>query len=135
MPPSSAPHPVDVHVGARLRVARRSLGLTQAALGQAIGVSVQQIQKYETGANRLSASALFRLCGFLGRPVLWFYDGLEATGRDPGPGPDLTAALMASDEGVQMAMAMAQLSPAVRRKVLALVRAVLPDETNTGARL
>lgn len=125
---SSVPHLVDVHVGGRLRLARMTRGHTQADLGAAIGVSAQQIQKYETGANRISASALFRLCGFLGRPVAWVYEGLEATGPAPVAGPDVFHALLASREGVQLARSMARLSPAMRRKVLAVVRAFLPDE-------
>jgi transcriptional regulator with XRE-family HTH domain len=122
-----APHPVDVHVGARLRLARRARRRTQAELGQAIGVSAQQIQKYERGTNRISASTLFRFCGFLGRPVAWFYGGLEpASLASPGK-PDALTILMASGEGARLALAMARLSPAMRRKVLAVVRAFLPD--------
>lgn len=128
MPPPTAPHPVDVHVGRRLHLARTAQGRSQADLGRVIGVSAQQIQKYETGANRMSASALFRLCGFLGRPVAWLYDGLEATGPAPAAGPDVFHALLSSREGVQLARSMARLSPPIRRKVLALVRAFLPDE-------
>ncbi|CAN7481216.1 helix-turn-helix domain-containing protein [Caulobacter sp. LjRoot300] len=127
MKSSPAPHPVDVHVGARLRLARTARQRSQEALGQAIGVSAQQIQKYERGTNRMSASTLFRFCGSLGRPLAWFFEGLEPTGPAPSGGPDAFAILMASGEGVQMALAMARLSPAMRRKVLAVVRAVLPD--------
>lgn len=76
----------------------------------------------------MSASALFRLCGFLGRPVAWFYEGLEPTGPAPAAGPDVFHALLSSREGVQLARSMARLSPAMRRKVLAVVRAFLPDE-------
>lgn len=125
--PFPLPHPVDVHVGARLRLARKARQRTQGELGHAIGVSAQQIQKYERGTNRLSASTLFRLCGFLGRPVAWFYEGLEPTGSASAGGPDAITALMASSEGARLAMAMARLSPAMRRKVLAVVRAFLPD--------
>ncbi len=122
-----APHPVDVHVGARLRLARKARQRTQGELGDAIGVSAQQIQKYERGTNRISASTLFRFCGFLGRPVAWFYDGLEPTiSTSPGE-PDAFTTLMASSEGARLALAMARLSPALRRKVLAVVRAFLPD--------
>ena len=126
MTSSPAPHPVDVHVGARLRLARTARERTQDDLGQAIGVSAQQIQKYERGTNRISASTLFRFCGFLGRPIAWFFEGLEPTGP-ASDGPDAFAVLMASAEGAQMALAMARLSPAMRRKVLAVVRAFLPD--------
>lgn len=127
MKPSIPPHPVDIHVGARLRLARTTRGHAQDTLGRAVGVSAQQIQKYECGTNRMSASTLFRLCGFLDRPVTWFFEGLAATGREPAE-PDLLRALMSSREGAQMALCLARLSPALRRKVLAVVRAFLPDE-------
>jgi len=124
---SPAPHPVDVHVGARLRLARTARQRSQADLGAAVGVSAQQIQKYESGANRISASTLFRFCGFLGRPVAWFFEGLEPTGPAFVGGPDGLTTLLASGEGARMALAMARLSPVLRRKVLAVVRAILPD--------
>lgn len=125
--PAPVPHPVDIHVGRRLRLARLARGHAQQTLGEAIGVSAQQVQKYECGLNRLSASALFRFSGFLERPVAWFFEGLEATGPDPGR-PDAVSALMASREGAQMALSMARLSPALRRKVLAVVKAFLSDD-------
>jgi len=125
--PFPFPHPVDVHVGARLRLARQARQRTQGDLGRALGVSAQQIQKYERGTNRLSASTLFRLCGFLGRPVVWFYEGLEPSGSASNAEADAITALMASSEGARLALAMARLSPALRRKVLAVVRAFLPD--------
>lgn len=130
MKPSPAPHAVDVHVGGRLRLARTLRGCSQETLGQAIGVSAQQVQKYESGANRISASALFRLCGFLGRPVGWLFEGLDPTAPEHGGPADLVAALMSSREGAQLAMAMARLSPVMRRKVLAVVKAFLPGEPN-----
>jgi transcriptional regulator with XRE-family HTH domain len=130
--PSPAPHPVDVHVGARLRLARTARGRSQEALGQAVGVSAQQIQKYERGTNRISASVLFRLCGFLDRPVAWVFEGLESTGPEPGA-PDVLCQLLASPEGAQLALGMARLSPPLRRKMLAVVRALVPDETDLVA--
>ncbi len=130
---SPVPHPVDVHVGARLRLARTACERTQGELGQAIGVSAQQIQKYERGTNRISASTLFRFCGFLGRPVAWFFEGLEPSGSASDGGPDAVTALMASGEGARMAHAMARLSPAMRRKVLAVVRAFLPGPPSGDA--
>lgn len=126
MKPVLVPHPVDVHVGRRLRLARVARGLSQADLGAAGGVSAQQIQKYESGANRMSASTLFRLCGFLERPVAWAFEGLDATEPD-APLPDPFLALMSSAEGVEMARHMARLAPAMRRKVLAVIAAFLPD--------
>ncbi len=72
------PHPVDVHVGARLRVRRTLLGMNQTTLGEAIGISYQQMQKYERGANRISASRLFDLSRVLEVPIQHFFDDMPA---------------------------------------------------------
>lgn len=69
------PHPVDVHVGERIRIRRNLVGLSQTELGVCIGVSFQQMQKYETGANRISASRLWELSRVLDAPIVWFFDG------------------------------------------------------------
>ncbi len=70
------PSPVDVHVGARLRVRRTLLGMTQTSLGEAIGLTFQQLQKYETGTNRVSASRLFDLSRVLDVPIAHFFDDM-----------------------------------------------------------
>ncbi len=68
--------PIDVHVGARLRQRRTLLGMTQTNLGDALGVTFQQVQKYERGTNRISASRLFALSGVLDVPVEYFFDDM-----------------------------------------------------------
>lgn len=70
-------HPVDLHVGKRLRESRTAHGVTQAELGADLGISAQQVQKYENGSNRISASKLFEIAGRLGTGVDWFFDGLD----------------------------------------------------------
>ena len=70
------PSPVDVHVGARLRVRRTLLGMTQTSLGEAIGLTFQQLQKYENGTNRVSASRLFDLSRVLDVPIAHFFDDM-----------------------------------------------------------
>jgi len=72
------PDPVDVYVGARLRIRRNLAGLSQEQLGKASGLTFQQIQKYERGINRIGASRLFRLSRFLGVPVSYFFEGMDA---------------------------------------------------------
>ncbi len=72
------PSPVDVHVGARLRVRRTLLGMSQTTLGEAIGLTFQQVQKYENGTNRISASRLFALSGVLDVTVEYFFDDMPA---------------------------------------------------------
>jgi transcriptional regulator with XRE-family HTH domain len=68
------PNPIDVHVGSRLRLRRNMLGLSQEKLGEAIGLTFQQVQKYERGANRIGASRLLELSRVLDVPVAFFYD-------------------------------------------------------------
>lgn len=75
-------HPIDLHVGQRLRQRRCVLGLTQQRLAEAVGIKFQQIQKYESGANRVSASRLWALAEALGVPVSHFFEGLSAEDRD-----------------------------------------------------
>lgn len=70
------PNPIDVHVGARLRLRRMLLGLSQDKLGEAIGLTFQQVQKYERGANRIGASRLYDLSQILDVPVAFFYDDM-----------------------------------------------------------
>lgn len=69
-------HPVDVHVGARLRLRRILLGLSQEKLGEALGLSFQQVQKYERGSNRVSASRLWQIAKVLEVPVSFFFDDM-----------------------------------------------------------
>lgn len=76
--PSETVHPVDLHVGKRLRESRTACGVTQAELGADLGISAQQVQKYENGSNRISASKLFEIAGRLGTGIDWFFEGLEA---------------------------------------------------------
>ena len=80
------PHPVDRHVGRRVQEQRLSQGFSQTALGNAVGVSFQQMQKYETGSNRISSSKLFEIAKFMDCPITYFFeglDGVEADGEAP----------------------------------------------------
>ncbi|MFC3693083.1 helix-turn-helix domain-containing protein [Chenggangzhangella methanolivorans] len=72
-PSSLAPDPIDVRVGARIRLGRRLAGFSQTKLGEAVGVSFQQMQKYEKGVNRVAASRMEKIAAALGRPIAWFY--------------------------------------------------------------
>ncbi len=75
-PPESRPSPVDVHVGARIRLRRTLLGMSQERLGDALGLTFQQVQKYERGVNRVGASRLFDLSRILDVPISFFYDNM-----------------------------------------------------------
>jgi len=74
--PPGTPNPVDIHVGSRVRLRRTLLGLSQDKLGQALGLTFQQVQKYERGANRVGASRLFELSRILDVPVSFFFDDM-----------------------------------------------------------
>ncbi len=71
------PDPIDVHVGTRVRVRRTLLGMNQTQLGEALGLTFQQVQKYENGKNRISASRLFQISRILEVPVAYFFEGLD----------------------------------------------------------
>lgn len=78
----SKPDPIDVHVGSRVRMRRTLLGMSQEKLGNALGLTFQQIQKYERGANRIGSSRLFKLSQILEVPVNYFFDDMpDATGK------------------------------------------------------
>ena len=77
------PDPVDVHVGKRFRERRLSLGMSQTALGDYLGLTFQQIQKYERGANRISASKLWAVSNLFEVPIEWFFEGLGEAGKGP----------------------------------------------------
>lgn len=79
-------HPVDVHVGKRIRHRRWLVGMTQQQLAAAVGIKFQQIQKYETGANRVSASRLWDIAAALDVQVSFFFDGIEERERTDGAG-------------------------------------------------
>lgn len=71
------PHPTDVHVGRRVRAARMAKGMSQTGLGKALGLSFQQIQKYENGSNRIGSSRLWDISNLLDTPIDFFFEGLE----------------------------------------------------------
>ena len=129
---SSSPHPIDVHVGARIRLRRRLLGMSQSKLARLLGVSFQQIQKYEKGHNRIGSSSLFRLACLLAVPVEFFFADLPMELRgQPGTGtPDaapelLDAAVLDRRETLELVRAFHRISDArVRLKLLHLVKAM-----------
>jgi transcriptional regulator with XRE-family HTH domain len=71
------PEPVDVHVGSRVRFRRKLLGMSQSKLGEALGLTFQQIQKYESGANRIGSSRLYQLSQILGTSIAYFFDEMD----------------------------------------------------------
>jgi transcriptional regulator with XRE-family HTH domain len=78
--PKAKVSPIDKQLGAKLRMLREKAGISQPVLGNAIGISFQQIQKYEGGTNRISASKLYEIAGFLDIPITYFFDDLPQRG-------------------------------------------------------
>lgn len=77
-----APHPIDIHVGGRVKQQRRMRGMSQTDLAEALSLSFQQVQKYEHATNRISASKLYEIATILDVPVSWFFRGLPAKAAD-----------------------------------------------------
>jgi transcriptional regulator with XRE-family HTH domain len=121
------PHPVDRHVGLRIRMRRKELGISQEKLAEALGLTFQQVQKYERAANRVSASKLFEIARALNASVAYFYEGLVVSEElEPRAAPNLEAhAFLLTPEGSELASLFPKLGRSrVRRKVLELVRAI-----------
>lgn len=119
---------VDIHVGSRVRLRRKLLKMTQEGLGERLGITFQQVQKYERGANRIGASRLFDLARVLDVPVTYFFEGIgtpEAEQAEVHDETSATLALIQSPDGVELARAFAQIkAPKVRRRVIELMRSM-----------
>jgi len=132
------PNPIDIHVGQRLRLRRTLLGLSQEKLGEAIGITFQQLQKYERGANRISASRLFNLSQVLGVQVSYFFEDLPPPAEMhvviEGDTPEAhEVEAMARRETLELVRAYYRITdPAVRRRTFELLKA-LGGETPVDA--
>lgn len=128
---------IDVLVGQRIRALRCAQGMSQADLGQKVGVRFQQIQKYESGANRVSASRLLALAQTLSVPVSHFFEGLEAgpeAETDEASGASL-ASLLADEQFMALAQDFLKLSQRQREAVLGLVRSMSGGQDINSSRL
>jgi len=125
-PSGAVIHPVDRHVGQMLRARRRALQLSQSAVAARLGISFQQLQKYERGTNRVSASTLHALSLALDLPVARFFEGLpEPDSPNDGRARDLVAEMVAAPEGPALAEAFLGLPPGpIRYRLAALARAI-----------
>ncbi|HEY0053258.1 MAG TPA: helix-turn-helix transcriptional regulator [Caulobacteraceae bacterium] len=126
------PNPVDRHVGQRVRVLRKIQGISQERLADALGLTFQQVQKYEKGSNRISASKLWDISRFLNKPIAYFFEEIEvgetATGMAEPEQANFRYDFLATTEGIELAQAFPKLKPKQRRKLLELVRAMAGDE-------
>ncbi|TKZ20542.1 helix-turn-helix transcriptional regulator [Shimia litoralis] len=122
-------HPVDVHVGKRIRQRRWLTGMTQQQLAQQVGIKFQQIQKYETGANRVSASRLWDIADALEVPVSFFFEGIEvdeAEGQSADTPSKVPADLMGDKEALDLVRSYYSIPENQRRRLFELAR-VLSD--------
>lgn len=117
-------HPVDVHVGKRIRHRRWMVGMTQQQLAERVGIKFQQIQKYETGANRVSASRLWDIADALEVPVSFFFEGLDA--QENGQHSSVPADLMGDKEALDLVRSYYAIPENQRRRLFELAR-VLSD--------
>lgn len=125
------PNPIDLHVGASIRMRRRLLGVSQEKLAEALGLTFQQVQKYERGANRVSASKLYEIARTLQTPVTYFFDGLADAGEiEHGDvlSEQAVSDFLLTSEGMELAALFPRIRRGpVRRRILELLRA-LTDE-------
>jgi transcriptional regulator with XRE-family HTH domain len=130
------PNPIDQHVGARVRLRRIMLGYSQEKLGLALGVTFQQVQKYEKGANRIGASRLQAISKLLDAPPSFFFDGAPTaaglpTGFEDSPRPYVPD-MVTTAEGLQLNRAFARIGdPKVRRRLVELVAQIAESEAQS----
>ena len=126
-----APNPIDLHVGMRIRVRRKELGISQERLAESIGLTFQQVQKYERAANRVSASKLYEMARALKTNIGYFYEGLgdptTSVGRGDGRNP--SQEFLMTPEGLELAAAFPRIgSGKIRRRLLDLVRTMVEED-------
>ena len=127
-------NPIDVHVGGRVRLRRMLLGMSQEKLGESLGLTFQQVQKYEKGSNRIGASRLFDLARILGVNIQYFFEELVggedhvangAPGFSEPAGDDHMVEFLNSREGIELNRAFSRIEdPRARRAILELVRSL-----------
>ena len=125
------PNPIDIHVGSRVRLRRMMLGMSQERLGENLGITFQQIQKYEKGTNRIGASRLQHIARVLTVPVSFFFEDApggvpaDSNGMAEQPSASYVVDFLSSSEGIQLNKAFIRIKDAkLRRKVIELVRAM-----------
>lgn len=127
------PNPIDIHVGGRIRLRRNMLGMSQEKLGESLGITFQQIQKYEKGTNRVGASRLQAIASILEVPVAFFFE--DAPGGTPGEGLSEESSttyvvdFLSSTEGLRLNRAFVRISdPKVRSRIIDLVRSLADED-------
>src|ERR1041385_5585031 len=124
---TKSPNPIDRHVGSRVRMRRIMLGMSQERLGEALGLTFQQVQKYEKGTNRIGASRLQQIAHILQVPVAFFFEGGPSLSPHPdgmkeAPSPAYVADFLATSEGLALTRAFTRIKePKLRRRIVDLV--------------
>nr|WP_321442644.1 helix-turn-helix transcriptional regulator [uncultured Cohaesibacter sp.] len=136
MASKKAPNPIDIYVGSRVRLRRMMLSMSQEKLGEHLGITFQQIQKYEKGTNRIGASRLQHIATVLEVPVSFFFEDApgspqEAAGLAESKTENYVIDFLSSSEGLQLNRAFVQIKePKVRRKIVELVREIAGDNAD-----
>jgi transcriptional regulator with XRE-family HTH domain len=131
-----APNPIDKHVGSRVRMRRMMLSMSQEKLGDALGLTFQQVQKYEKGTNRIGASRLQQISHILQVPVSFFFDGAphvagmqRAEGLGEPPSPAYVSDFLASSDGLALTKAFMRIGDSkLRRRIVDLVEQISASE-------
>ena len=126
---------IDVHVGLRIRAARLAAGLSQERLGHQLGVTFQQVQKYEKGSNRVGASRLSNAAKVLSVPVSFFFENEAGSDKSPKANDGLLAITeaLSTPEGIRIARALALISdPNVRRRLADLLEAMVDQKSQSA---
>jgi transcriptional regulator with XRE-family HTH domain len=132
---TKAPNPVDKYVGSRVRMRRIMLGMSQEKLGEALGLTFQQVQKYEKGTNRVGASRIQQISEILHIPVSFLFEGgpsgtVNAEGLAESPSPSYISDFLATSEGLTLTRAFTRISDAkLRRSIVELVEQIAAHET------
>jgi transcriptional regulator with XRE-family HTH domain len=127
------PNPIDIHVGSRVRLRRMMQGMSQEKLGESLGITFQQIQKYEKGTNRIGASRLQHIASVLLVPVSFFFEDAPGTNMEEGFAESRPAAFvtdfLSSTEGLQLNKSFVRIKDTkIRRRIVELVRSIAGEE-------
>ena len=132
--PKKAPNPIDKHVGSRVRMRRMMLGMSQEKLGDALGLTFQQVQKYEKGSNRIGASRLQHISHILKVPVAFLFEGAphqpgQSKGDGQAPSPAYVSDFLATPDGLALIKAFTHIKDLkLRRHIVNLVEEIAGEE-------
>jgi len=131
--PKKQANPIDGQVGNRVRIRRMLIGMSQEKLGDLLGLTFQQVQKYEKGVNRIGAGRLYEVARILGVPIDFFYEGVAAGQQNSGFAESASAPpvmeFVSSGEGLQLSLAFMKIKdPKVRKRVLDLVKSLAEED-------